>query len=191
MKISFIEDTPSSIRFKVSGIDNTFANSIRRMLINSVSCFAIDRVTFYENTSSMFDEYISHRIGLIPLITPSSGYDEKDEILFNLEAEGPKTVYSKDLKSTDKKIKVANDSVPIIKLAEGQKIRLDGKAIMRNSMRSAKFQPGLVTFKQNEEGNEFEFYIETFGQMSAKEILNRGLEIITQDLKAAHKEIKK
>jgi DNA-directed RNA polymerase subunit D len=191
MKISFIEDTPSSIRFKVSGISATFANSIRRILINSVSCFAIDKVTFYENTSAMFDEYMSHRIGLVPLATPASGYDEKDEILFNLEAEGPKTVYSKDLKSSDKKVKVVNEDIPIIKLAEGQKIRLEGKAVMRNGMKSAKFQPGLVTFKQYEEGNDFEFYIETFGQMTAKEILNRGLEIITQDLKSAHKEIKK
>lgn len=191
MKISFIEDTPSSVRFKASGISTTFANAVRRMLTNSVDCFAVDKVTFYENTSAMFDEYISHRIGLIPLVTPGSGYDEKDEITFNLEAEGPKTVYSKDLKSTDKKVKVVNEEIPIIKLAEGQKIRLDGKAVMGKGMGSAKFQPGLVTFKEIEDGKEFEFYIETFGQMTAKEILNRGLDIIAQDLKAAHKEIKK
>ncbi len=183
MKISFIEDTPSAIRFKVSGVDTTFANCIRRILINSVSCFAVDKVTFYENTSSMFDEYIAHRIGLDPPCHTRSGYDEKDEILFNLEAEGPRTVYSKDLKSTDKKVKVTNENIPIIKLAEGQKIKLEGKAILSNSMKSAKFQPGLVTFKQDEESGEAEFYVERFGQMAAKQILNRGLEIINEDLR--------
>ena len=191
MKISFIENTPSALKFKVSGVDNTFINSLKRILTSTVECFAIDKVTFYENTSAMFDEYISHRIGLVPISTPESGYDEKDEILFNLEAEGPITVYSKDLKSTDKKVKVVNEDIPIMKLGEGQKIKLDGKAILGNGIKSAKFQPAFVTFKQNADGSEFEFYIESFGQIPAKEILNRGLGIISEELKATHKELKK
>ena len=190
MKVNFIENTPAALRFKISGVGSTFANSLRRIALNSVDCFAIDKVTFYENTSSMFDEYIAHRVGLIPIITPE-GYDEKDEILFHLEAEGPRTIYSKDLEETDKKVKVANKDIPIIKLSEGQKLRIDCKAILGNSMKSSKFQPGLVTFTSNEDDSEFEFYIESFGQMSAKEILNRSLDIINSGLKATQKELKK
>ncbi|MGI0141251.1 MAG: DNA-directed RNA polymerase subunit D [Candidatus Micrarchaeales archaeon] len=190
MKVNFIENTPSVVRFKMTGVSNNFVNSVRRVASNSVKCFAVDNVTFYENTTSMFDEYISHRIGLVPIITPD-GYDEKDEIMFHLEAEGPKTILSKDMEPTDKKVKVANENIPLMKLAEGQRLKVDCKAILGNGMKSSKFQPGFITFTANEENSEFEFYIETFGQMNAKEILNRALEIIDDGLKATHKELKK
>ncbi|MDE1825146.1 MAG: DNA-directed RNA polymerase subunit D [Candidatus Micrarchaeota archaeon] len=189
MKVNFIENTPSAVRFRISGVGNTFVNSLRRVMTNSVPTFAIDSITFYENTSSMFDEYIAHRIGLVPIATPE-GYDEKDEIVFHLDAEGPKTVYSKELEGTDKKVKIANENIPLIKLAEGQRLKVDGKAILSTGMKSSKFQPGLISFTANDDNTEFEFYIETFGQMTAKEILNRALDIIDKGLKATHKELK-
>jgi DNA-directed RNA polymerase subunit D len=189
MKITVMESTPMSLRFRLSGAGFGVANAIRRSAINSVGSFAIDSVTFYENSTSMFDEYIAHRIGLVPLVTPSKGYDEKDEILFSLSAEGPVTVYSKDLKSTDKSVKVANENIPIMKLAQGQVLRLDGKAILGVGSRSSKFQPGLVTYKQLGD-NEFEFYIETFGQMPPAEILSRTLSIISENVKEVRKELK-
>ncbi|MGB9732485.1 MAG: DNA-directed RNA polymerase subunit D [Candidatus Micrarchaeia archaeon] len=189
MKVEFIENTPAAIRFSISQTNAEFVNALRRIIISRVKTFAIDTVTFYINTSAMFDEYIAHRIGLIPLVTPKEGYDEKDEILFTLDMEGPCTVYSSDLKSNDKEVKVAIDDIPIIKLAEGQRIKLEGKAVMNNGAKSAKFQPGLATYEKKGEG-VYEFYIETFGQMSSREILNKALEIIEDDLKAMEKELK-
>jgi DNA-directed RNA polymerase subunit D len=190
MKISVIESTPSSLRFKLSGADSNMANALRRIVINTVQSFAIDKVTFYENSSPMFDEYIAHRIGLVPLVTPTKGYDEKDEIAFSLSAEGPTTVYSKELKSSDKSVKVANEKIPLIKLGEGQTLRLDAKAVMGAGNRSSKFQPGLITFKELSD-TDFEFYIETFGQMPPTEILARALSIISDNVKEIHKELKK
>lgn len=191
MKLNVIENSQSVFRFKLSGVTTNFANTLRRMAINSVPCFAVDNVTFYENTSVMFDEYISHRLGLIPMKTPSKDYDEKDEVIFSLNAEGPTTVNSKDLKTSDKNVKVANDAIPIIKLAEGQTLRLDCKAVMGNGMRSSKFQPGLVTYQASDDATEFEFYVETFGQMPPAEIISKTLNIITANIKEAHKELKK
>mgnify|MGYP001626164805 FL=1 len=190
MQIKFLENSPFAVRFTISGINAAFANAIRRIAMGSVPTFAIDTVTFYENTSAMFDEYIAHRIGLIPIITPSKGYDEKDKILFSLEAEGPKTVYSSELKSEDKKVKVANEKIPIIKLAEGQHIRLEGTAVMGTGSRHAKFQPGYITYKQLGD-DEFEFYIETFGQMPAGEILEKTLAVLEKALDITEDALKK
>jgi DNA-directed RNA polymerase subunit D len=189
MKVEFIENSPTAIRFNITDTTTEFVNALRRIIISRVKTFAIDTVTFYINTSAMFDEYIAHRIGLVPLITPSTGYDEKDEILFSLDMEGPGTIYSKDLKSSDKNVKVAVEEIPIMKLAEGQRIKLEGKAVMGNGAKSAKFQPGLATYEKKGEG-AYEFYIESFGQMSARDILNKALEIIDDDLKATEKELK-
>jgi DNA-directed RNA polymerase subunit D len=190
MEIKITDESKATMSFTLSKATNAYANALRRTAINSINTFAIDKATFYENTSAMFDEYISHRIGLIPITTPSKGYSETDSILFTLEAEGPKTVYSGELKSAEKDVKVANDNIPIIKLAEGQKIRLECKAMMGIAATHAKFQPGLITYDQKGEGT-FEFYVESFGQMPSKEIINKACDIIKEHAKELTKEVKK
>lgn len=189
MKLTILENNEESIKFRLADTNYSFANALRRAMINGVGTLAIDTVTFYDNSSAMFDEYIAHRIGLIPIHTPKD-YGEKDEVVFSLSAEGPGTVYSKELSSTAKGIKVANEKIPIIKLAEGQKLKIDGKAVFRNATKSSKFQPGLVTYKAIDD-NTFEFYVESFGQMTAVEIVHRALSVISEDVKEVYKEIKK
>jgi len=190
MKIESLEENNKVYRFALKDATNSYANALRRVAINHVKTFAIESITFYENSSAMFDEYIAHRLGLIPIKTPSSGYSDEDEILFTLEAEGPKTVYSNELAGKDKEVKVANDAIPIIKLAQEQKIRVDCKAVMGNGIKHAKFQPGIVTFDQVND-NTFNFYVETFGQMPPKEIINKAFSAIKDELKEVEKEVKK
>jgi DNA-directed RNA polymerase subunit D len=84
MKIENLEENNKVYKFVLKDATNSYANAIRRASMNYVECFAIDTVTFYENSSAMFDEYIAHRIGLIPIKTPSSGYSSEDEVLFTL-----------------------------------------------------------------------------------------------------------
>ena len=95
---------------------------------------------------------------------------------------GPKTIYSSELKSTDKNINVANPNIPILKLAENQEIRLDGKAVMNSALKHAKFQPGLVTYEEINEST-FKFYVETFGQMPPKEIIINACKKIAEEIK--------
>jgi DNA-directed RNA polymerase subunit D len=94
------------------------------------------------------------------------------------------------LENKDKDVKVANDSIPIIKLAQEQKIRIDGKAILGNGTKHAKFQPGIVTYDQ-EKDDMFNFYVESFGQMPPKEIINKAFGAIKDELKEIEKEVKK
>jgi DNA-directed RNA polymerase subunit D len=189
VKINVLESKPFAMKVRISGVTFNFANALRRSAMSSVPTMAIDTVTFYENTSAMFDEYIAHRLGLIPLTTPK-GLTDGEEVLLSLAEEGPKTVYSKDLKSSDKDVKVANERIPVIKLAEGQVIRIDAKAVLGRGSKSSKFQPGLATYKANEQGDEFEIYIESFGQITAPEILSRALDTISTSVKEIGNELK-
>lgn len=189
MKLTVLNSDSGSLSFRLEGTNFSFANAFRRAMINGVGSLAIDKVTFYENSSAMFDEYIAHRIGMIPIHTPKD-YDEKDEVVFSLSVEGPQTVFSKELTSTSKGVSVANEGIPIIKLAEGQRLKVDGKAIYSNAMKSSKFQPGLVTYKAVDD-DKFEFYVESFGQMPPVEIVHRALNVLGSDLKEVNKEIKK
>ncbi len=190
MKIKILEDDEKALQFEADDTDNYYVNAFRRTVMGNVKCFAIDKATFYENTSAMFDEYIAHRIGLVPIYTPLKGYTDSDEILFTLEAAGPGTVYSKELKSADKDIKVANDNIPIIKLAEGQKLRVECKAVLGTGSAHSKFQPGLASFEPVSD-TSFKVYVETFGQMPPKDIVSKAVESIKEDAKELKKELKK
>lgn len=62
------------MKFDLSDTDVSMANAIRRVMIAEVPTMAIEQVTVIENSSPLHDEYITHRLGLIPL--HSSRVDE-------------------------------------------------------------------------------------------------------------------
>lgn len=61
------EITPDVCRFVLTGTDVSVANSLRRIMIAEVPTIAIDLVEVIENTSPLCDEFLAHRLGLVPL----------------------------------------------------------------------------------------------------------------------------
>jgi len=188
MQLEVVKSTGKELSFTVKGVPTAFVNAVRRIGMSSVPVFGVDKVTFYENTSSLFDEYIANRIGLVPILTPD-GYTEKDIILFSLDKSGPGTVYSKSLKSSDAKVEVANEGIPIIKLSEGQQLRIEAKARLGTAKEHARFQPGLIAFERK--GDSFEVMVESFGQLSPKEIILKASEILEEKLEGLKEALKK
>lgn len=196
MKLNITKEEDNRMEFTLGDASLALANVIRRYVSNHVPIFAINNVTFYENTTSMFDEYIAHRIGMVPLTTPPTT-TEKEEVVFHIDEEGPKVVYAKDLKTKDKDVKPAKDNIVIITLGEGQKLKLEGKARVGIGREHAKFQAGIVSYeidekKENKEEKEIiKFYVESFYQMSPKEMLTLGCKTLERDLKELQKAIEK
>ncbi|KAF1991440.1 insert subdomain of RNA polymerase alpha subunit, partial [Aulographum hederae CBS 113979] len=63
-----IKDTDhTTVSFQLKNVDLAFANSLRRVILSEVSTVAIDVVEVSINTSTLPDEFLCHRLGLIPL----------------------------------------------------------------------------------------------------------------------------
>ncbi|KAG5439607.1 hypothetical protein PCANB_002184 [Pneumocystis canis] len=65
----------NSVDFVLSNVDLAFANSLRRVILAEVPTVAIDLVEVEMNTSVLADEFITHRLGMIPL--DSTNVDDK------------------------------------------------------------------------------------------------------------------
>jgi len=160
MHIQIIRMDENSIRFKVEGISPAFANTLRRIIISEVPTMAIDEVVIIENSSVLHDEILALRLGLIPLKTDLESYNLPEEcscksefgcnlcrsiLTLDVEAkEGVRTVYSGDLIPDDPNIVPVSDKIPIVKLASGQKIRLEAYARLGKGKVHAKWQPVSV-----------------------------------------------
>jgi len=125
-----------------------YANAIRRY-INKIPTLAIEEVYFYENTSVAPDEYIAHRLGLIPIYVEGFDVDKNERATFLLDVEGPARVLSGDLETFDQGVEIANKEIPIIELAEGQKLRIECVAMVGTAEEHVKWLPAHAYYREN------------------------------------------
>jgi DNA-directed RNA polymerase subunit D len=199
LSIDVVESSPSRIRVRLKGIDRAYANAIRRIAISQVPTMAIDDVVILENSSVMFDELVAHRLGLIPLKTDLNKYNlpeecdcknplgcQKCRVLLVLDAEATdkvRTVNSSDLVSEDPETKPISDSIPIVKLAPGQKIKLEAYARLGRGSEHAKWQPTSASVLiETGKPDEYELCIESVGSLPAPEIFTTAIEKLQKSL---------
>jgi DNA-directed RNA polymerase subunit D len=207
ISIDVIESSPAKIRVRLKGVERAYANAIRRVAISQVPTMAIDDVVILENSSVMFDELVSHRLGLIPLTTDLERYNlpedcdcknalgcSKCRVLLVLDAEATdkiRTVTSGDLVSEDPESKPVSNNIPIVKLAPGQKIKLEAYARLGRGSEHAKWQPTSASVLiETAKPDEFELYIESVGSLSAPEIFARSVQKLQQSLTEIAAQIK-
>lgn len=66
-RVTIREANRTTINFVLSNTSLSLANSVRRVMLAEVPTLAIDLVEIESNTSVLPDEFLAHRLGLIPL----------------------------------------------------------------------------------------------------------------------------
>ncbi len=160
MKIEVLEKDETNLRIVVRDADVPLMNALRRIALAEVPAMAIDEVVMIENSSILQDEMIAHRLGLVPLKTDLDDYSLPEDcecksefgcgqcrVTLTLNAEsfdGTRTVYSGELVSESQTVMPVTEKVPLIKLAKGQKLKLEAYARLGKGKVHAKWQPVCV-----------------------------------------------
>jgi len=133
-----------------------FVNSLRRVMLAELPKLAIDDVIIYDNTSALFDEIISHRLGLIPVPTDLQILSFRSEckcggkgcptctVRYTLSKEGECVVYSGDLQPEHPSFAITETLVPIVELTKDQRIILEVEAVLGRGKDHAKWQVVLA-----------------------------------------------
>ncbi|KAJ1975804.1 RNA polymerase II subunit 3 [Dimargaris verticillata] len=161
-QIHIREITDDVLDFVLSNTDLSVANSLRRAMIAEVPTIAIDIVQIESNTSVLADEFLAHRLGMIPLqsINADRMKYTRDcsciqacenctvELTLNVKCTEDRTleVTSRDLMSSDPKVlPVLSDpddqGILIVKLRKGQEIKVNCLAKKGVAKEHAKWSP--------------------------------------------------
>ena len=191
--LEVISKDNQKISVKLKGIPLQYANALRRVCLNGVPVFAIDTVDIIENSSVLPDEGLAHRLGLIPLTTDLSRFNEPSKcecqsetgcsnckvmlILDSGDSDVTRTVISEELSSEDDSIKPVSEKVPIVQLAPGQRIKVECYARLGRGTQHAKWNSANIsTLTDTDKEDTKILTIESTGALNPEQIIISGVD---------------
>jgi DNA-directed RNA polymerase subunit D len=159
MKVQVLKKRGDTLVFVLDGATPAFANALRRIMVSEVPTMAVEWVDFHQNSTIMFDEVISHRMGLIPLEFDPRKFSLKEEckcggkgcpvceVVFAIDKKGPCMVYSGDLKSSNKLVKATSPKFPIAELLKNQELKFEARAQLGTGREHAKWQAANAAYQ--------------------------------------------
>jgi len=173
---------------RLKGVPLQYANALRRICLNGIMVFAIDTVDVVANTSSLPDEALAHRLGLVPLRTDLSEFKNIREIdvnesanrvllVLDEEADETRTVLSGDLNSQDPYVKPATAKIPIVQLAPGQVVKVEAYARLGRGTEHAKWNSAnIAVLTEGGAEDEHVLTVEGTGAIEPAEILSAAID---------------
>jgi|SRR3989338_1863195 len=184
-------------------LEDSLANAIRRF-VNEIPVVAIDEVEISKNDSPLYDETIAHRLGLVPLKLDRK-LSEKDVIKGKFVSKGEGTTYSKEIKGAG--FSVVYPNIPITHLSKEQEIECVLNIKLGKGVEHAKFSPGFIFYRDlsdDDDGEEINqenkkvkmknglvVTIESFGQLTPREIFEKAIEELRKNVEEVPKKLGK
>lgn len=199
MSLEIISKDQQRISVKLKDVPLPYANALRRICLNGVPVFAIDTVDIIENSSVLADEGIAHRLGLIPLKSDISRFNEPSKcecksetgcsncrvmlVLDSGDTDTTRHVTSGELTSEDDDVKPISDHVPIVQLAAGQKVKVEAYARLGRGSDHAKWNSSNISvLVDGEKEDEKILTVESTGALSPETILLTGIDELSNRL---------
>ena len=197
--LEVISKENQKIAVKIKGVPLQYSNALRRVCLNGVPVFAIDTVDIIENSSVLPDEGLAHRLGLIPIKTDLSRFNEPSKcecqsesgcsnckvmlVLDSGESDVTRTVESSELSSEDDSIKPISDKIPIVHLAPGQRIKVECYARLGRGTDHAKWNSANIsTLTETDKEDERILTVESTGALSPEQIILTGVDEVSSRL---------
>jgi len=98
MRLEVTHSDDETVEFDLSGVDVSFANALRRIMLAEVPTMAIETVYVEQNEGVVQDEVLAHRLGLVPIAADPRDFEElldpedatdANTIVFGLEVRAP------------------------------------------------------------------------------------------------------
>jgi DNA-directed RNA polymerase subunit D len=197
--LEIINQDNQTMSVKLKGIPLQYANALRRVCLNGVPVFAIDTVDIIENSSVLADEGLAHRLGLIPIKTDLSRFNEPSKcdchsetgcsnckvmlVLDSGDSDTTRTVLSNELSSEDDSIKPISDKIPIVQLAPGQRIKIECYARLGRGTDHAKWNSSNIsTLTDTDKEGESTLTVESTGALKPEQIILSGIDEVNNKL---------
>ena len=197
--LEIISKDKQKISVKLKGIPIQYANALRRICLNGVPIFAIDTIDIIENSSVLPDEGLAHRLGLIPITTDLSRFNEPSKCDCNSESgcsnckvmlvldtgksDVTRTVLSNELSSEDDSIKPTSDKISIVQLAPGQRVKIECYARLGRGTDHAKWNSANIsTLIETDKKDEIILTVESTGALSSEQIILAGVDEVSNRL---------
>ena len=197
--LEIISKDSKKMSVKLKGVPLQYANALRRICLNGIPVFAVDTVDIIENSSVLPDEGLAHRLGLIPLKTDLSRFNEPSKcdchsetgcsnckvmlVLDSGDSDVTRTIFTSDLSSEDDSVKPTADNIPIAQLAPGQKIKLECYARLGRGIEHAKWNSANIsTLTDTDKEGESTLTVESTGALEPEQIILAGVDEVNNKL---------
>jgi DNA-directed RNA polymerase subunit D len=197
--LEVINKDDHKISVKLKGVPIQYANALRRVCLNGVPIFAIDTVDIIENSSVLPDEGLAHRLGLIPIKTDLTRFNEPSKcdcqsesgcsncrvmlVLDSGDSDVTRTILSNELSSEDDSIKPTSDKISIVQLTQGQRIKVECYARLGRGTEHAKWNSANIsTLTDTDKKDESVLTVESTGALSPEQIILAGVDEVSNRL---------
>ncbi len=197
--LQIINKDSQKISIKLKGVPLQFANALRRVCLNGVPVFAIDTVDIIENSSVLPDEGLAHRLGLIPIKTDLTRFNEPSKcdcqsesgcsncrvmlVLDSGDSDVTRTILSNELSSEDDSIKPTSDKISIVQLTQGQRVKVECYARLGRGTEHAKWNSANIsTLTETDKKDESVLTVESTGALSPEQIILAGVDEVNNRL---------
>ena len=123
-------------------------NALRRTIMSSVACAAIDQVVFTQNTTPFWPEMIAHRLGMLPLRNLGANTEGELKLLVRNDIGQPLLVTAESLLCTD--FAPMHPNTPLVWMPSGGCLELTAHVRTKCGRVHARFCPALVTLAVDE-----------------------------------------